>query len=209
MARPATSINPPRQARSRNTLDRFARAAVVLLNRRPWSQISVAELAEAAESSVGAFYTRFADKDALLEYLDERYADVLIALIRRHCSLARRRGLDADARAEHLLRGMVRLFRRNRGLLLTVVLEARVTGKESFALRTRRMNSELPELVESFHEALPGCPPAQIRQALAFTFSALRDQILFPGSIPAFDRVPREAELVEALRRNFMGYLQQ
>ncbi len=207
MARTETSVNPPRQARSRDTLERFARAAVDLLNHRPWSRISVAELADAAGSSVGAFYTRFADKDALLEYLDARYADELIAFSRRHRDLARRRGLDAGARAEHLLRGVVRLFRRYRGLLVTVVLEARISGKDSFAARTRRMNAELPELVGSFREVLPSCSPEEIRVALAFTFSALRDQLLFPDSVPAFSRTPRDAALIRALTRNFLGYL--
>lgn len=202
------ALNPPRQARSRDTLERIAATAVRLLNAKPWAQISVSELATSADASVGAFYTRFADKDALLDYLDERYAESLIALLRRDMAAAKGHRTDLEQRAARLLRSLVRLCRRYRGLLATVVLEARGAGSERFAERTRRMNDELPALARSFAAtAGVATSPADVRTALAFTFSALRDQVLYPGSVPAFERRVRDRELVAALVRNFVGYL--
>lgn len=63
-------VKPPRQDRSRDTQDRLIEAAERLLARnRSWAEITIAELVKEAGTSVGAFYNRFRDKDALLHVL--------------------------------------------------------------------------------------------------------------------------------------------
>ncbi|MGE5180507.1 MAG: TetR/AcrR family transcriptional regulator [Acidobacteriota bacterium] len=63
-------VKPPRQERSRDTHDRIVDAALRMLSRGlAFHEISVAELAKEADSSIGAFYSRFRDKDALLRVL--------------------------------------------------------------------------------------------------------------------------------------------
>src|SRR5436190_18883369 len=63
-------VKPGRQERSRDTQDRLIEAAERLLARgRSWADITVAELVKEAGASVGAFYNRFRDKDALLHVL--------------------------------------------------------------------------------------------------------------------------------------------
>jgi AcrR family transcriptional regulator len=59
----------PRQKRSRHTAERFVAAALDLLKSRTFAELSVAEIAAAAERSVGAFYQRFGSKDDFLEVL--------------------------------------------------------------------------------------------------------------------------------------------
>ncbi len=84
MTQPATSlawVRPTTQARSKATVDRFHGAAEALLVENSWEQISVERIARQALSSVGAFYTRFADKDALLSSLHERFTREAIATI--------------------------------------------------------------------------------------------------------------------------------
>jgi len=70
---PALSLEwfkPPQQERSRGTHDRLIEAAERLVGRgRAWSEIGVVELVKEAGTSVGAFYNRFRDKDALLHIL--------------------------------------------------------------------------------------------------------------------------------------------
>ncbi|MGH8259266.1 MAG: TetR family transcriptional regulator, partial [Steroidobacteraceae bacterium] len=70
---------PTKQARSRKTRDALIAAAWKLLRARSWQEISIAEIAAAAGSSVGALYSRFKDKEALLEalaaeWLENRWA---------------------------------------------------------------------------------------------------------------------------------------
>ncbi len=63
-------VKPPRQERSRDTHDRIVEAALRLMARGlAFHEISVAELAKEADSSIGAFYSRFRDKDALFRVL--------------------------------------------------------------------------------------------------------------------------------------------
>lgn len=55
-------------------------AAWKLLQTQPWPLISIGDLVKAAGCSVGAFYARFTDKEALLEalaaeYLERRWAE--------------------------------------------------------------------------------------------------------------------------------------
>jgi AcrR family transcriptional regulator len=60
---------PTKQERSRKTRDALMTAAWKLLEAHPWQVISINEIVRAAGSSVGAFYSRFTDKEALLEAL--------------------------------------------------------------------------------------------------------------------------------------------
>ncbi len=60
---------PAKQARSRATRDALIEAGLRLVEERDFDALSVAEIAAAAGCSVGAFYFRFADKDAYFRAL--------------------------------------------------------------------------------------------------------------------------------------------
>ncbi|HVU89179.1 MAG TPA: TetR/AcrR family transcriptional regulator [Pirellulales bacterium] len=65
--------HPPAQARSEETRARILDATETLLAKRRFEDISVGDIVRASKSSVGAFYARFPDKDALLGCLYERF----------------------------------------------------------------------------------------------------------------------------------------
>lgn len=65
-------VSKPAQNRSERTFFRFLDAAEGLLAVRHWHEVSVQEIVRRAEASVGSFYNRFADKEALLGCLDDR-----------------------------------------------------------------------------------------------------------------------------------------
>ena len=67
-ARPA-----PSQDRSRLTAERFIEAAFNLLESKSFDDLSVADIAKAADRSVGAFYQRFGSKDDFLAVLLTSY----------------------------------------------------------------------------------------------------------------------------------------
>jgi AcrR family transcriptional regulator len=72
-------VRAPLQARSRDTLDRILDATEHLLEKKTFEEISVAEIARKAKSSVGSFYARFPDKDSLLLELQKRlFAESLL-----------------------------------------------------------------------------------------------------------------------------------
>ena len=72
-------FHPPLQARSRETHRRILEAVGELLKTKTFAELTVAEIAVRSRSSVGAFYARFSDKDALLGQLDELCAGEVAA----------------------------------------------------------------------------------------------------------------------------------
>lgn len=65
-------VRPPRQKRSRETLERIVEAARSLLDEEGLEALTVSRIVERAGSSVGSFYARFDGKADLLRYLEER-----------------------------------------------------------------------------------------------------------------------------------------
>ena len=72
-------VRPPRQARSQETLERILDAAEALVTEKGFEDSPVAEIVARADSSVGAFYARFHDKEGLLHALYERYFSEAVA----------------------------------------------------------------------------------------------------------------------------------
>ncbi|MBX7168233.1 MAG: TetR/AcrR family transcriptional regulator [Pirellulales bacterium] len=68
-------VHPPRQSRSQESLERLLDAAEELFASKGFEQTTIAELVRKANSSVGAFYLRFKDKDAVLFCLHERFCE--------------------------------------------------------------------------------------------------------------------------------------
>src|SRR5690242_21129381 len=66
-------FRPPQQTRSQETLDRILDAAERVFEEKSFGEATVAEIMTRAGVTVGAFYRRFPDKDALLHLLDDRF----------------------------------------------------------------------------------------------------------------------------------------
>ena len=96
-----SSVNPPSgvarpapsQDRSRKTAERFLEAAFRLLESKTFDELSVADLARAAERSVGAFYQRFGSKDDFLVVLMVAYFETREATFARILAEATDEGL--------------------------------------------------------------------------------------------------------------------
>lgn len=197
------AIRTPTQTRSKVTMERFIAAALRLVEAKRWEDISVAQLAAEAGSSVGAFYSRFGDKETLLEVLDDHYARAMTDLLEGF-SRTPADGFAVSVTA--LLGDLVGLYDRHQGLIRTLVLTARNTERTVYAANTRRMRNTVPPVVERLQRCpdLPaGCDAAHLGTALAFTFSALREQILFPEAVPV--RVRGKSQLINLLARSFTG----
>lgn len=67
-----THVRAPKQRRSRQTLQRIARAALDLVAEGGVEATTVNAIVRRAGSSVGSFYARFDGKQELLVYLDQR-----------------------------------------------------------------------------------------------------------------------------------------
>ncbi len=207
MTRPP--IHPPKQARSQATLDRLCRAAAKLLETKHWHQISVQEIAREASSSVGSFYARFPDKEALLDLLDQRYTEEVLELTAVLIREAQASTRSLEDLAELMVAGLVEFHRARRGLIRALVLRARRYREAAFNERTERMNAAVMGVLKLLEGRMPKDheePSHRIFLAFSFLFSALRDRILFPETIaapfPLDDR-----ELTRELTIAFLSYL--
>jgi AcrR family transcriptional regulator len=64
---------PPRQERSRLTLERILDAAEALFTRKGYENTTLADIATRAGLSIGSIYRRFPDKDSILQTIHESY----------------------------------------------------------------------------------------------------------------------------------------
>lgn len=72
-------IRPPQQARSRQTLERILDAAEAIISEKGVDNVSISEVTDRAQSSIGALYARFTDREGLLRSVFERFFERLVA----------------------------------------------------------------------------------------------------------------------------------
>ena len=205
-----TRLRSPQQARSRDTLRRIVTATRALLQEKTFDEISIAEITRRARSSVGAFYTRFPDKDALLDYLDELYMADVLAATDEFSQPNYLRGAPLAEVIAALIEQLVRFHRERSGLLRTLIVEARRRRGGSFSERTQRMTASVQGLLKTLLSCRDeiGHPDPQLAVTLGFVmiFSAVRETILFPESLPEGAAVDDEV-LIRELTCGYLAYL--
>ena len=120
------NVIKPTQARGEATLVRILRATERLLADKPFDRLSIAEISEAAEMSVGNFYNRLPNKESLLfalylTYEDERTESLLAELESKRWD---RYGLDECVKA--IVGHVVDFFLDRRHLIRSYVLHFRM-----------------------------------------------------------------------------------
>ncbi|MFO0948510.1 MAG: TetR/AcrR family transcriptional regulator [Planctomycetota bacterium] len=119
-------VRVPLQTRSQESLDRILDAAEAMIAEKGFEPTSVAEIAKRANSSVGAFYGRFREKDDLLRCLHDRFIVQAIATTDAVLDPARWEGSSiADIMAE-TVPFLVDVFRERRGLLRAFLVRSGV-----------------------------------------------------------------------------------
>jgi AcrR family transcriptional regulator len=206
-----TSVRPPQQARSRATLFRFLQSAIELLGERRFEEASVAEIARRARSSVGAFYARFPDKEALLLYLNDRLFEEGRKLWDEFLAPERWRARPAADIVEAVVGRLVERRRANRGLLRALSLYARSRPSPRFTAHARAMNrhvhSKLAELLLARRDEISHPDPEQaIAFGLLLVDGATREAILF-GEAARLPGKPGDAVLARELTAAWLAYL--
>jgi AcrR family transcriptional regulator len=136
-------VRPPQQARSRQTLDRLLDAAEQLVAEKGFDDTPVAEVARRAGSSVGAFYSRFQDKDGLLHALYERWLGEATATADAALDPARWEGATISEIVTAVVRFLVEIYRERAGLMRAFVLRNHVDSE--FHARQERLSHYISE----------------------------------------------------------------
>jgi len=109
-------VTPARQARSEATFLALIKAGRKALDAKTFDQMTIGQIARAAKASVGAFYGRFADKEAFFTAIQEiTVADIEAELAAQLAQPRVAAASDAQFLAA-IARFTVAVFRRHRGL---------------------------------------------------------------------------------------------
>ncbi len=112
----------PQQTRSRKTLARITDAAEALFAERGYDGASVGDIVARARCSVGAFYSRFKDKESLFLHIHDRQCELLIQRIDFLCDLFRSENAPLDVMVRQSVRALF-LFAGQRRPLTRVFIQ--------------------------------------------------------------------------------------
>lgn len=201
-------LRPPQQTRSQETLDRILDAAEQVLAEKAFGDATLAEIMERAGVTVGAFYRRYPDKNALLRHLDERFFAELLARADALFDPARWPGVSARKIIEEFAVQAVEVYSARRGLLRSLFLRARNDSVlQQSALEVNRHFIEklrmllLPRSAEMTHPD----PERAIELGFMMMVGSLRELVVFGEVWPA--PPAHTPELAAEIARMYCGYL--
>lgn len=121
---PLSWVRPPVQTRSQQTLQRLLDAAEAMINEHGIDNVTVQQIAKRAGSSVGAFYARFKDKEALLRSVFDRFTHESAATVNDIFTPERWAGVEAATVLETIIRFTLRVFHDRGGLVAAYTARA-------------------------------------------------------------------------------------
>ncbi|MFN0137193.1 MAG: TetR/AcrR family transcriptional regulator [Phycisphaerae bacterium] len=209
----ATPAPQPRatQARSLATEKKIVAAALSLLSSRSFEELTVPEIAVAADVSIGGFYARFTGKQAVLDWFHDQFVTRLLARADAAMSVAALAGQSARDVIRCYIDLAARAFERDRAILRQIALRSRTTGDANFRERIRAANQHLHDLLrarlrERRAEIMHPTWPRAIDIGLTFVSATLREYLLFQDQRPGFSPIARRT-LVQELTEAFCAYL--
>jgi AcrR family transcriptional regulator len=201
---------PAVQARSQRTRDRLLDAAEALLAQGGPDAATVPAIARRARVAVGSVYRRFADKDAVLRGVYERFFERSLVANRRALAPAIWIGKPLTIVVGELVRGMVRGYVQQRALLAALLRYADTHADREFRHRAETLRRETFDLVAAILLARrdeidhPDPAPA-IEFALLAIGLVLKGLVLradWPAADVPAERVERE---LTAMTRRYLG----
>jgi AcrR family transcriptional regulator len=202
-------VRPPQQARSQETLHRILDAAEVLVAEKSFEDASVSEIVRRANSSVGAFYARFEDKDALLRALSERFVDQAMATADAALDPARWERATISQILRSVVRFLVSVYRERAGLIRAFVI--RNHTDLDFRARQSRLSLHVKSrvcdlLLDRVGEIRHPDPERAVRFGITLVIGALEHMVLF-GELRSSSLALSDDEFAEELARAYLSYL--
>ena len=136
-------VKPTHQARSQETLERLLEAAEELVSERGFDNATVSEIVRRANSSVGAMYARFNDKDSLLVCLHERFCEQALATTDMALDPARWEGASIAEILSTTTPFLVHTYHHKRGLMRAFIV--RGSCDDQFAEQASRVSRTISE----------------------------------------------------------------
>jgi len=197
-------IHAPRQERSRQTYEAILDSAERLLRQKSFGDVSLTEICGGANCTTGAFYHRFANKQALLLHLEDRvYEDAHKMVDEVFLDPG---GLTGSAFLHRFIAAVVDYYVNHKGSVRALTL-ASLSDPEVNPRIIPRMNGVIQRGSEYLATRLDlrgRDPERSIEFALVSLKAALREIILFGDE--SLGQFPREV-LITELMEQFTRYL--
>jgi AcrR family transcriptional regulator len=204
-----SSVSRPKQARSEETLSRLLDAAEALIVEKSISDVSIPEIVRRAGSSVGGFYARFRDKNALLRALEERFFNDVLERVNDIAEPERWRGVPVAEIVRPCVAEFVQMFREREALINAFLFRA-VHDPEFIAegLRFRRGVSERISslLLERRGELDHPDPEVAIEIVVQMSIGLLQ-QMSLSGDLHVDGRRITDDRIVDEISRIFLTYI--
>jgi len=202
-------LRPVRQARSQATLEKLLESTESLLADKGFEGVTVAEIAMRAGVSVGAVYSRFRGKDALLQCLLDRFVDEATTTTDKTLDFDRWQGACIEEIASEFIVFLVEIHRERIGLLRELVARAHnsVEMGERKEELIRHIGDRLAALLLAREQEITHPDPAfAVSFALRLALGCLEQAILSGGSVP-YGLPESDDRLAAELTRTFLNYL--
>jgi AcrR family transcriptional regulator len=204
-------VNQPQQERSQVTMNQILDAAAAILESKAFDELTVAEVVQQAGTSVGAFYGRFKDKEALLLALDERFFEeferALNVIVFQPGWI--KQPIQVIIRV--LVEFMVAEYSKRQGLMRSLNVKARMQSKSLFKEREQRIWIKMFPLFHEIvveHQAEIAHPKPFLAAELGCQQLVFTIHELFLWGPLREDRTYEKDELCSELVRSFLSYLE-
>jgi AcrR family transcriptional regulator len=201
-------VREPKQARSQKTMERLLAAAEQRVMEVGFERTTVADVARLAGSSVGAFYTRFPDKEALLHCLFDRFIEQAQATVDAALAPELWRDQTIEELAGALLTFMFDVLEERRNLISAL---ADLTARQPALACLRDVLGEhlairVAALLEERGERISRPDPASALRAVSWVFLSSIELAVTQGRLSpqGLDKPQLIAELSEMI----LAYLQ-
>jgi len=201
-------FKPPQQSRSQETLDRILDAAEQVLEEKAFGEATLAEIMERVGVTVGAFYRRYPDKNALLRHLDERFFGEMLAKAEELFDPAKWPAATARDIIEGVTREAVQVYTTRRGLLRSLFLRARtdtVLQQSALNVNVEFITKLRALLMQRSDEMSHPDPERAIELGFMMMIGALRELVVFGEIWPA--PPAHTPALAAEVSRMYCGYL--
>ena len=202
-------VRPPQQTRSEESLERMLDAAEEIVAKKGFEQATVAEIVQQAKSSVGAFYGRFREKNALLGCLHDRFRAEAIATADAVLNSTRWQGASVTEILSETLTFLVDVYRQRRSLFRAFMVRA--FADADFAGRSVELNdyllSAMRDLLFERHAQIGHPSPAEAIETGFQMVLSMLDQAVLYDEIDRRGMKLDDPRLAGELVRMYLGYL--
>lgn len=182
---PLGRVHPARQERSRRTLSRILGALTALLEKKPFDEITIAELARRSGAAVTSIYARFEDKRALILAAHERHRDTTIAELDRLLDPVRWKGASLRTIVTGAIASVLAARRKQQNLLRAALLINDPEVYERAAQIVRHGSERLAALLAPHTSWLrPGERERAVDFALRAVTATIQQRELFGAAEP-------------------------